>query len=102
MPKFAVMFRDELANGVTRVEAASAAAAEALVLDQHPGGRVHAVDGATVTEENRVLAAWMREGWRFCANYCARSPVAAGKKQVRIAILPISSLPTYQEMLFVR
>jgi len=29
---------------VTRVEAADAAAAEALVLDQHPGARVHAVD----------------------------------------------------------
>jgi len=59
-----VLFRDDLAVGVTRLEAASAAAAEALVLDQHPGGRVHVVDGATVSEENRVrmLAAWMREG----------------------------------------
>jgi len=46
------------------VEAADAAAAEALVLDQHPGGRVHAVDGALVSEENRVrlLAAWVRGG----------------------------------------
>jgi len=36
---------------------------EALVLEQHPGGRVHAVDGALVSKENRVrlLAAWMRE-----------------------------------------
>jgi len=49
---------------MSRVEASDAAAAEALVIDQHPGGRVHAVDGALVTEENRVrlLAAWMREG----------------------------------------
>ena len=39
-----MLFRDDLAVGVTRLEAASAAAAEALVLDQHPGGRVHAVD----------------------------------------------------------
>ena len=39
-----------------------AAAAAALVLDQHAGGRVHAEDGALVSEENRVrlLAAWMR------------------------------------------
>lgn len=39
-----------------------AAAAEALVLEQHPGGRVHAVDGALVSEENRVrmLAAWLK------------------------------------------
>jgi len=27
----------------------------------------------------RPRAAWMREAWRFCANYCARSPVVAGK-----------------------
>jgi len=87
VPKFAVLFRDELAVGVTRVEAANAAAAESLVLDQHPGGRVHAVD------LQRLLAAWMREGWRFCANHCARSPVLAGKKHVRTAILPVSSLP---------
>jgi len=35
----------------------------AAMLDQHPGGRVHAVDGALVSEENRVrlLAAWLRE-----------------------------------------
>jgi len=64
MLSFAVFFADEAAVGMTRVEAADAAAAEALVLDQHPGGRVHAVDGALVSEENRVrlLAAWMREG----------------------------------------
>jgi len=54
MPKFAVMFRDDLAVGVARVEASDAAAAEALVVDQHPGGRVHAVDGALVSEENRL------------------------------------------------
>jgi len=62
MPKFAVLFRFDLAFGVTRVEAADAAAAEAVVLEQHPGGRVYAVDGALVSEDNRVrlLAAWMR------------------------------------------
>jgi len=62
MPKFAVLFRDDLAVGVTRVEAASAAAAGALVLDQHPGSRVLAVDGTLVSEEYRVrlLAAWIQ------------------------------------------
>lgn len=36
-------------------------AAEALVLEQYPGGRVDAVDGALVSEGNRVrmLAAWL-------------------------------------------
>jgi len=36
-------------------------AAEALVLEQHPGGRVDAVGGALVSESNRVrmLAAWL-------------------------------------------
>ena len=53
---------------------AQRAAAEALVLDQHPGGRAHAVDGALVSEENRVrlLAAWMRkvmESWRGRADF---------------------------------
>jgi len=64
MLSFAVFFADEATVGMTRVEASDAAAAEALVLEQHPGGRVHAVDGALVSEENRVrlLAAWMREG----------------------------------------
>jgi len=37
------------AVGMTRVEAANAAAAEALVLDHHPDRRVHAVDSALVT-----------------------------------------------------
>ena len=62
MLPFAVFFADEAAVGVTRVEAADAAAAEAVVLEQHPGGRVYAVDGALVSEDNRVrlLAAWMR------------------------------------------
>lgn len=54
MLSFAVFFADEAAVGITRVEATDAAAAEALVLEDHPGGRVHAVDGALVTEENRV------------------------------------------------
>jgi len=62
MPKFAVMFRDELAVGVTRVEAASAEAAEALVLEQHEGGSVKALGDEQVTIENRhrVLAKWVQ------------------------------------------
>jgi len=54
MVSFAVFFADKAAVGITRVEALDAAAAEAQVLDQHPGGRVHAVDGALVSGENRV------------------------------------------------
>ncbi|MBM3350109.1 MAG: hypothetical protein FJY58_10520 [Betaproteobacteria bacterium] len=63
MPPFAVFFADEAAVGVTRVEAPDAATAEAMVMEDHPGARVHAVDGATVTEENRVrlLGAWLRQ-----------------------------------------
>jgi len=62
MPKFAVMFQDDLAVGVTRVEAASAAAAEALVLEQHEGGSVKALSDEQVTIENRhrVLAKWVQ------------------------------------------
>jgi len=62
MPKFAVLFRDDLAIGVTRVEAANAAAAEALVLEQHEGGSVKALVDQQVTVENRhrVLARWMQ------------------------------------------
>ena len=61
MPTFAVLFADEAAVGITRVEAADAAAAEALVLEEHPGGRTHAVGDAFVTEENRVqmLGTWL-------------------------------------------
>lgn len=61
MKPFAVFFSYEAAVGITRMEAADAAGAEALVLEDHPGGRVHAVDGALVTEENRVrmLGAWL-------------------------------------------
>jgi len=49
------------AIGVTRVDAPDAATAEAMVMQDHPGARVHAVDGAAVTEENRVrmLGAWL-------------------------------------------
>jgi len=56
------MFQDDLAVGVTRVEAPSAAAAEALVLEQHEGGSVKALGDQQVTIENRhrVLAKWMR------------------------------------------
>jgi len=58
-----VFFADEAAVGVTRVDAPDAATAEAMVMVDHPGARVHAVDGATVTEENRVrmLGAWLRQ-----------------------------------------
>lgn len=60
--QFAVFFIDPAAIGLQRVEAADAAAAEGMVLDQHPDAQVHAVDGAMVTEENRhrLLAAWVR------------------------------------------
>lgn len=60
---FAVFFADEAAVGITRVEAADVAGAEALVLEEHPGGRTHAVDGVLVTEENRVrmLGDWLRQ-----------------------------------------
>jgi len=64
MLPYAVFFADEAAVGVTRVDAPDAATAESLVMEEHPGATVHAVDGATVTEENRVrmLGAWLREG----------------------------------------
>ncbi len=60
---FAVFFIDPAVIGLQRVEAADAAAAEGMVLDQHPDAQVHAVDGALVTEENRhrLLAAWVRD-----------------------------------------
>jgi len=63
MPPFAVFFADEAAVGVTRVDAPDAATAETMVMEEHPGAKVHAVDGATVTEENRVrmLGAWLRK-----------------------------------------
>ena len=54
MLSFAVFFADEAAVGITKVEAADASAAEALVLEEHPGAKLHAVDGATVPDENRV------------------------------------------------
>jgi hypothetical protein len=62
MTSYAVFFIDPAAIGLQRVEAADAAAAEGMVLDQHPDAQVHAVDGALVTEENnhRMLAAWVR------------------------------------------
>jgi len=68
MPPFAVFFADEAAVGITRVEASDAAAAEAVVLEQHPGGPVHAVDGALVSEENRVrmLGACLRSSIPLC------------------------------------
>jgi len=63
MPPFAVFFTDEAAVGVTRVEAPDTAKAKAMVMEEHPDAKVHAVDGAAVTEENRVrmLGAWLRQ-----------------------------------------
>jgi len=60
---FAVFFADEAAVGVTRVDAPDSATAEAMVMEEHPGAKVHAVDGSAVTEENRVrmLGAWLRQ-----------------------------------------
>jgi hypothetical protein len=62
MTSYAVFFIDPAAIGLQRVEAADAAAAEGMVLDQHPDAEVHAVDGALVADENRhrMLAAWVR------------------------------------------
>jgi hypothetical protein len=62
MTSYAVFFIDPAAIGLQRVEAADAAAAEGMVLDQHPDAEVHAVDGVLVSEENlhRMLAAWVR------------------------------------------
>jgi len=63
MLPFAVFFADEAAVGVTRVDAPDAATAESLVMEEHPGAKVYAVDGAAVTEENRIrmLGAWLRQ-----------------------------------------
>ena len=63
MLSFAVFFADEAAVGMTRVEASAAAGAEALVLEEPPGGKDHAVDGALMTEENRIrmLVASLRQ-----------------------------------------
>ena len=62
MPKFAVFFADDAAVGVARVEASDAAAAEALVLHDHPNGTVKAVGDEQVTAENRhrMLGKWMQ------------------------------------------
>jgi len=63
MPPFAVFFADEAAVGMTRVEAPDAVTAEAMVMEEHPGAKVHAIDGAAGTEENRVqmIGAWLRQ-----------------------------------------
>ena len=70
MTSYAVFFIDPAAIGLQRVEAADAAAAEDMVLDQHPDAQVHAVDGALVTDENRhrLLTSWepIRSGLFFC------------------------------------
>ena len=63
MLPFAVFFADVAAVGVTRGDAPDAARAQAMVMEEHPGAKVHAVDGAAVTEENRIrmLGAWLRQ-----------------------------------------
>ena len=63
MTSYAVLFIDPAAIGLQRLDAPDAAAAEAMVLDQHPDAQVQALDGALVTEENRhrMLAAWVQE-----------------------------------------
>jgi len=78
MLSFAVFFADEAAVDVTRVDAPDAATAESMVMEEHPGAKVHAVDGATVTEKNRVrmLAAWMREGWQFHPDFTQQSAIS--------------------------
>ena len=62
MPSFAVFFADDAAIGLERIEAADAAAAEAMAHELHPDAQVHAVDGALVSEANRVrlLGDWVR------------------------------------------
>ncbi|WP_398335994.1 hypothetical protein [Vulcanococcus sp.] len=62
MTSYAVFFIDPAAIGMQRGEAADAAAAEEMVLDQHPDAQVHAVDGALVHERNsqQLVAAWLR------------------------------------------
>jgi hypothetical protein len=61
--QFAVFFSDPAVIGLQRLDAPDAAAAEAMVLVQHPDAQVHAVDGSLVTDENRhpMLAAWEKE-----------------------------------------
>jgi len=53
MLPFAVFFANEPAGGMTRVDAPDSATAEVMAKEEHPGAKVHVVDGATVTEENR-------------------------------------------------
>lgn len=62
MASYAVFFAYEAAIGLERIEAADAAAAEAMELELHPDAQVHAVDGVLVTEANRVrlLGEWVR------------------------------------------
>jgi hypothetical protein len=57
-----VFFIDPAAIGLQRIDALDAAAAEAMVLNQHPDAQVHAVDGALVPERNsqQMVAAWLR------------------------------------------
>jgi hypothetical protein len=61
--QLALLLSDPAAIGLQRLDAPDAAAAEAMVLDQHPDAQVHAVDGALVTEENRHPMANLIESW---------------------------------------
>jgi hypothetical protein len=58
-----VFFSDPAAMGLQGLDAPDAAAAEGMVLDQHPDAQVHAVDGALVTDENRHRMANLIESW---------------------------------------
>ena len=62
MPAYAVFFSDDAAVGMTRVIATDAAAAELLVLLDHPDGTVKAVSSEMVATENRqrMLTAWLQ------------------------------------------
>ena len=61
MASFAVFFADDNAIGIERIQAADAAAAEAIARELHPDARFQAVDGELVSEANRVrlLGVWV-------------------------------------------
>ncbi len=63
MTSCAVFFMDPAAIGLQRLDAPDAAAAEGMVLDQHPDAQMHTLDGALVNEESRhrMLEAWIKD-----------------------------------------
>jgi hypothetical protein len=60
--QLAVFSSDPAAICLQLLDAPDAAAAEAMLLSQHPDAQVHAVDGALVPERNsqQLVAAWLR------------------------------------------